>query len=123
MIRELALSDINRAHEIWEKHFRNEFEFPDFLNEFICAFTIESDDKIIGIAGIKPILESVIVLDQDFSPRKRRYALYEILAASEYMGKRHGFNQLHASVQNHSYREMLKRCGFRDTQGLVVRDI
>lgn len=124
MIRNTQDNDFHIIYKVWAKHFRGQFEFPDFVKEFLCTFTVMDEDKVIAVAGIKPIIESIIILDQDFSPRARRKALYEILSTSEYVGRQHGFNQLHAFIQEEKYLETLLNRGFELTKGkAVVRNL
>lgn len=124
MVRNIEFKDIASAHKIWEKHFKHEFEFPDFINGFISSFSVVQDDKLIAIAGVKPILESIVVLDQDSSPRIRHKALYEILEVSEYVGRRNNFDQLHAFIQDPHYLKVMERRGFTKTVGQgVVRNL
>jgi hypothetical protein len=124
MVRSIKVEDIEIIHKVWLRHFKEQFQFPDFLNGFLCSFAVESKGDLIAIAGIKPILESIIVVDKDFSPRERRTALLEILDTSEYFGKQNGFDQLHAFIQEPQYLNQLIRYGFNKTKGqAVVRNI
>lgn len=124
MVRQIDAIDIETIHKVWLRHFKEQFPFPNFLNEFLCAFAVEQKGELIAIAGIKPILESIIIVDKDFSPRARRTALLEILATSEYFGRQHGFDQLHAFIQEPQYLNQLIRYGFNKTKGqAVVRNI
>lgn len=110
---------------IHERYFEHDFPFPDFMYKFLCAFTVTDEkDKIIAIAGIKPIAESIVLTDKGYSPRDRRYALYQILQASEYISKKHGFTQLHAFIQDDKFYTQMKRAGFDDINGRgVVRNL
>lgn len=124
MIRNTQDNDLHIIYKVWAKHFRDQFEFPDFVKDFLCTFTVMDEDKVIAVAGVKPILESIIIVDKDFSTRARRSALLQILSTSEFVGKQHGFNQLHAFIQEEQYLEQLKRYGFELTKGqAVVRNL
>ena len=124
MVRNIQEEDLHTIYRVWVKHFKSQFEFPDFMKEFLVSFTVECNGNIIAVGGVKPILESIIIMDKDFSPRARRKALYEILDTSEFIGRRHGFNQLHAFIQEEKYLETLLRRGFELTKGkAVVRNL
>lgn len=124
MVRNTQDTDLNLIYRVWAKHFRGQFEFPDFVRDFLCTFTVMDEDKVIAVAGVKPILESIIIVDKDFSPRARRKALLQILSTSEYVGKQHGYNQLHAFIQEEQYLKQLQRYGFELTKGqAVVRNL
>ena len=124
MVRNLQESDVEYIKEVWSKHFKDQFEFPDFYTGFINSFTVFGEDKIVAVAGVKPILESIIVLDKDLSPRIRGKALYEILNVSRFIGRKHGFDHLHAFIQEEPYLKTMLNRGFRKTKGQsVVIDI
>jgi hypothetical protein len=44
MIRPLKLTDVDYLRELHEKHFEQEFEFPHFFKNFICAVAAEDSD-------------------------------------------------------------------------------
>src|SRR4030095_8935176 len=116
-IRELRAEDLGRAEQIHEKHFSKEFALPEF-NRFLAAFTIsDSEDRIVTVGGIRPILELVAVTDRDLAPMVRRSAYFNILNASIYMAGKHGYEQIHVFVQGERWIEALKRIGFKDTKG------
>lgn len=116
-IRALNPSDFNRVCQIHEKYYSSEFTLPDFF-KFLCAFVVaDSNDKIICVGGIKPIAESIIITDKDFSVKERREALLRVLDASSFMAGKAGFNQLHAFIQDEDWMKHLEKYNFKPTKG------
>jgi hypothetical protein len=119
MIRPLKLTDVDYLRELHEKHFEQEFEFPHFFKNFICAVAAEdSDGKIICAGGTRTIAEIVVVTDKTKSPRERRKALYEVLSASMYFAEKTGHDSLHAFINNNpEWMHQLRKAGFIDCNG------
>lgn len=124
-IRSLQTNDINELKRIHELYFREEFEFPDFLNGYYCVFVVTDDsNSIITAGGVRPIAESVIITNQDYSVRKRMDALNKLLDASRFTCNQSGYNQLHAFIQNKTWLTQLYDKGFRPTKGeSIVIDV
>jgi len=117
-IRPINPNDILKLQEIHQKHFGQEFIFPNFINEFHCAFVIENDnDEIITAGGVRAIAEAITITNKDFSVKIRREALHKMLQASLFTAGHHNYNQLHAFVQDPSWTQCLKKIGFKDTKG------
>lgn len=113
IVREMKLEDLERIREIHELFFPD-LEFPDFMHNFYCAFTITDDnnDIILG-GGVRPMGEIVLVTDRDKSSVQIGRALIEARNASLFVGGKVGFNELVAFVQNNdSYARHLVRHGF-----------
>jgi PAS domain-containing protein len=120
-IRALVPSDIDEIRRIHEQFYKEEFDFPDFLNNFLCAFVVTDEDgKIISAGGVRAIAESVIVTDKNFSVRDRRQALYQVLDVSEFITKHADFKELHAFVQDTTWISFLMTVGFCPTKGKAL---
>lgn len=118
MIRALQPNDIDELRKIHGKYFSQEFIFPDFLNNFLCAFVVTNDkNHIVCGGGVRLIAESILITDKDHSPRERVMALHQVLDASEWLTKRSDFNQLHAFIQDDKWKKCLIRKGFHPTKG------
>jgi len=122
MIREIQVGDLDRLKFIHEKYYKDQFEFPDFLNHYLCAFTIvdDNDDSIILTGGVRTIIECVALTDKSKSVKIRRAALYELLTASQYVSGKAGYNQLHAFIQEDIWMNQLFKAGFSPTAGKPV---
>jgi hypothetical protein len=117
-IRALTPNDIDEIRKIHNLFYKDEFEFPDFLNNFLCAFVvIDDDEKIISAGGVRMIAESVLITDLNHSTRDRRKALYQVLEASQYLTLNADFKELHAFVQDDKWSRHLNRVGFLPTKG------
>lgn len=109
IIRGLRKEDINEARIIHERYYKEEFNFPDFLRKFLCAFTVLNEkEKIVAIGGVRTVAESVIMTDRGFSPKERRSALLSVLDASEFVARRSNYDGLHAFVQDENWATILK---------------
>lgn len=119
MIRALARKDFDKAIEIHRKYYKEEFEFPGFLDKFLCAFVVEDEDskEIVAIGGLRTITESILITDKDFSPRIRKIALQEILAASMFFTEKFEYKEIHAFIQDSEWEHHLRKIGFKDTVG------
>ena len=120
-IRAITLKDIEILKDLHYRFYKDEFEFPDFLNNFLSSFVVTDDnDKIIIGGGVRLITESVIVTDKNYPIKDRRLALLEILRASMFTAARENYNELHAFVQDDKWMRHLKTHGFRDTKGKAL---
>lgn len=117
MIRSLQIEDLEIIAQIHQKFYKDEFELPNFLNNYLCAF-VESDEQgIITVGGVRTILECIAITDKDRSVKDRRKALYNILRASSYFAEKYNYNQLHAFVQDDNWVRHLNKVGFISTKG------
>ena len=118
-IRSFEIYDEIAVRRIHEKHYKEEFSMPNFMNKYIAAFTIENDNReIVSVGGIRPILESVIVTNKDLAPKERMSALCTMLEASAFIGHKHGFDQIHAFIHDPKWsRRLQKSFKFSPTKG------
>jgi len=122
MIREFRPEDIKEIERIYEKFYKNEFPLPDFLDKFICAFSVlDENDKLVLSGGVRPILEAVAITDKDNPVRLRRHSLYELLQACSYVSHNEGYDEIHATVINDpKWENQLRKVGFRDIRGTML---
>lgn len=119
MIRAIANKDLEQIKEIHEKYYKTEFDFPNFVNKYLCAFVVADEDShdIISVGGIRTIVESIAITNKDFSPRIRKKALTELLYANVHFTEKHGYNEIHAFVQDPEWEHHLRKVGFETTKG------
>lgn len=123
-IRALDSFDIEKLREIHSKYFSEHFEFPDFLNGFMCAFVVTDDlGNIISGGGVRLIAESVIITDKKYSVRDRRKALYQVLDVSEFITRKTGLSKLHAITDDNIWKKHLNRIGFHTRGEFLVLDL
>lgn len=120
-IRSLTDDDVTQLREIHRRYFAKEFDFPDFFTNYLSSFVVTDGigDIIVG-GGVRVITEAVIVTNKDFSPKKRREALLEVMRASTFTSSIRGFNQLHAFVQDEKWKSHLEKIGFRKAKGQAL---
>jgi hypothetical protein len=121
----LTHADRAELYEIWEKHYADEFAFPDFFKHFLCAFKVLDDSgKIITAGGIRTILEMVLVTDKDLPKLNRVRALRNALDFSKHIAFRHYYEHIHATVQDDKWEKQLKKYQFEDAVGkfLVLKE-
>lgn len=120
MIRLLRKEDFDQVKQIHEKYYKHEFNLNDFYKAFIDAFVIEENGEIIVAGGVRCIAESLAITNKDFSVRKRRKALLELLEISLHVTEKNNFDQLHCFVQDDSWEKILKEYQFRDCKGKAL---
>jgi|ERR1043165_6209357 hypothetical protein len=121
MIRPLTKNNYNLIKRIYEKHYKEEFDLPDFINNFICAFNITNqNEEIISVVSVRTIAEAIVLTDKDKSLRDRAAALKEGLAACKVITYNSGYDQLHAFIQDDIWLKRLKKEGFKDCKGNAI---
>lgn len=116
-IRAFRPDDMSKVREIHDRFFKEEFEFPNFLKNYYCAYVIEVDQNPIVIGGVRPIAEVVAVTDLDASPRNRINALRKMLEAAVFTTAIRNHDQLHCFVQDDTWLRQLETVHFRPTAG------
>jgi len=116
-IRVLYPSDIEQLKAIHERFYKNEFDFPDFYDKFLCAFTVLENEHIICSGGVRTIAESVIITNKEFDIASKREALYKMLEASLFTIGKCNYNELHAFIQDEKWLRHLLKVGFKSTKG------
>jgi hypothetical protein len=122
-VRAMTPEDLPRLKEIHRRFFRDQFDFPDFVNGYLCAYLVEEDNEIIAACGIRTLAEAVLITNKsgDFSVAERREALLNILDASRFVCQKFGYDQLHAFVINdENWNRHLTDYGFNSTKGKAL---
>jgi hypothetical protein len=99
-----------------------QFAFPE-LKHSIVNLSVLDEGKLIGFASIRKILEGVVILASE--PRERVKMLNELIKHGRFYSHSHGYNQLHAFIQDENFENTLtKHFGFRATSGkCLVTDV
>lgn len=114
-------NDYDELKSIHERYYKTEFEFPDFISNYLCSFTVvDGENRIISAGGVRLISETVILTDQAKSARERRQALIEILVASKYVASQNGFRTLNAFVSDEKWKRHLMKIGFKPQEILQL---
>jgi len=119
-IRTYYPADLSQLAEIHQKFYSEEFPISDFFNHPLFQMIVEEDNKIIAAASVREILEMVAITNKDFSPRVRRAALLNILQGAMFGTSRCNFNQLHAFIQDDTWKKQLSKYGFKPTKGQAL---
>lgn len=122
MIRGVDREDYKKLKEIHERFYKTEFDFPNFVDKFLCSFVVVNEDNndIICGGGVRTLCESVLLTNKDYSPRLRKQALHEVLTASVHFTEKFGYHELHAFVQDQQWEHHLRKIGFSDTVGKAL---
>jgi hypothetical protein len=121
MIRAIEQNDFAAIYKIWEKFYKEQFPFPDFLN-YMCAFVVYDDnEQIITAGGIKPIAEALLITDKSVGTMTRSRAFGEMRAALEFVARTKGFNNLYAFIKDDvAWSTILRKVGFKEETVLYM---
>jgi hypothetical protein len=123
-IRALRAADYSQIKEIHEKYYKEEFDLPDFVKNYVAAFAIEDGNGIVSACGLRTIAEAVAVTDKDRTARTRRSALLIGSEALAYVAGQFGYDQFHVFVQDPIWQSQLMKAGFELTRGDgLVREV
>lgn len=120
IIRSFEPKDITWVVQMHEKHFKEEFELPNFLKGYHCVYTIENDKEIIVVGGVRPLAELVVVTDMDTYPRPRVEALRKMTQAGVFTAGAYHYDQLHCFVQGEAWIRQVQSVHFRPTVGTAM---
>ena len=121
MIRELRESDVEKIRQIHARYYEDEFDFPDFFNNFICSFLVTNDNNdIVCAGGVRNIAESIVITNKGLSVRTRVNALSQALNASKFIAKKSNQVELHAFVKDPTWHEHLLKVGFSPVKGTTL---
>lgn len=121
IVRSFDPSDNEKLKKIHALFYSEEFEFPNFLKNFLCAFVVEDDNgNIITAGGVRNIPELILITDKSKSVRDRKLGLLEALQISNYVCKHWKHKHIHVFVQEDNWLKRLLRSGFRKPKGQPV---
>lgn len=120
-IRPLAESDLPTLRLLHEEFYADEFKLEEMFRNYVELYAVTTDEgQLVSAGGFRAIAESVLITNKRCSVRKRREALITILEASKIRLKEHGFDQLHAFIQDDVWLEHLEKVGFTPTKGKAL---
>lgn len=121
MITLVTSEHIERAKEIHKNYYQKEFDFPDFLKEFLLVFSsVNEEGQLVSIGGVKSILEFIAITDPTKSVRDRHTSVYDLLAAANSAAKNNDYDQIHAFIQDPHWKDVMLKRGFRETKGQAL---
>ena len=95
----LTVKDEDELREIWKKHFKDDFAFPDFFQHYLCAFKfMDNNGKIITTGGLRTIPEVVLVTDKDMPALKRMKSLRNALDFVRHIAYKNRYEHFHAVI-------------------------
>ena len=119
ILRAFTQRDVETIVALHDKHFKNEFELPEF-DKFVSCIAAEDDGELIAAGGIRTISELVIIPDMSKSLFKRKRAYLSLLQVGKELSRSYGYDQLHAFVQGDRWTQALKHFGFTDCKGKAL---
>lgn len=109
----LTAEDMRIVDENW-----NGFQIND---AFACVKYVDGSGKMLGAAYLRPIIESVMVLDPSTNKFTKIKATKELLDFGYWSTRKAGADQMHAFVQDLRFAEHLKiRHGFKPCKGQAL---
>lgn len=120
ILRRMQTFDLMQIQYIHQKYYNDEFPLADFQDtHFLPQYVvIDDNDRIITAGGVRTILESIFVTNQDFSPRDRREALLMLLEALIHEARAEKYNQIHAFIiEDDTWEKQLEKYGFSRCRG------
>jgi len=115
--RSLEPNDIPKIRKIWESHYKDQFDFPDFTQFVGCAVVVDDNDNIITAGGIRLIPEVILFTDKNYHAKKRWEAINSILDFGMFVIKKINQDSMHAFVTDTKWEIALGKIGFNPTKG------
>lgn len=123
-IRQFNVGDLDRVREIHSRCHEKGFGFPDFERIIAAAVVEDSEGRIAALGMIRPIAETIMILDLAEPLKTKARALELLIEEGDYVANKHGFNQTHAFVEGPHVDILKKHFGFRNCKGqALVRDV
>lgn len=121
IIRSIKQDDFDQIKLIYEKYYSKEFEFPDFITHYLSAFVVTDDtNKIITVAGVRTILEAVMMTDINTSNRTKMKAFHMAKEQLLSITCNSNYNELHALSFDPKWTHLMKRGGFEEHPGTFL---
>lgn len=116
-IRNYRPSDMEAATRIFNRYYSKDrfgsLTFPNMTENYLCAFTVEDENKqIITVGGVRTVAEVTLMTDKARSTRERVNALKSVLKASAFIARQFNFDWLHAVTDDPTWANQMKQHGF-----------
>lgn len=120
LYRELQESDKEQIVEIFDRFHKPDFGFS-FSDSIISAVVVDDNDKVIGCSLIRPIYESILILDTERPTRDKIETLQLLVTNGMFECAKRGIEQVHAFVQSSGFTKLLKKqFGFQTVKGEAI---
>ena len=107
-------------HEVWRKYHDTDFSIPAVENVLTTPIVYE-DNKLIAFGMVKLFAEAILVMNLDATTRERVNAMKILFAEAFKACDKANIEQLHVSVTNPDFAEMLKKhYDFRTCEGEIL---
>lgn len=121
----LTIVDEEELRKIWEKHYKDEFAFPDFFKHYLCAFKFLDDaGNIITAGGVRTIPEVVLLTNKESPAITRMRTLRNALDFVRHIAYKNNYHHVHATFKDgdSAWEKALRRYGFQDmADNILVR--
>lgn len=121
--RPIEPRDVEKAREIYEKYYQDDFFLPTLEECIICDSIEDENGELVAVSIVRPIFESIIIFDKDKPKRTIIAALREIFISGLAKLSSLGLdpNKIHAFLEDDGYASLLKKhFGFRKAKGECV---
>lgn len=84
---------------------------------------LDNDGSIIAYGAIYAMLDAKVAFDMDKPRITRAKAYKQLLLAAEHIAKTHGEHDIHVFAVDSHIREMLLKCGYRELNPILCKDV
>lgn len=125
IIKPLKAEHLGEVRDIYNNFYSSDFEYPDFIGDFMCSFAVVENDQVVIAGGLRPLAELVMIMNKDLPLRRRRSAGYVALDASLYVARQSKFDRIHAVLVNRdrNWEKHLEEIGFYPRGHLLALDL
>jgi hypothetical protein len=111
---DFSKSDLEQIKSINDSHGYD----PDPTHYCTSAIVVDNEGKVIGFGGVKPIFESVIILDNNASSVSKTLTVQKLISTGIMKSEQLGIQDWHAFVSEPNFIKMLKKSfGYKDCEG------
>lgn len=113
--------DLERIDEIYRAFHQDSFGIPSIKDSVGDGVVVSDSDEVIAFGMNRVLLEGILVLDWEASPRDKIQALKLLISESGISAKKVGIGEVHAFVQDPEFKRLLiKHFGYRPCIGDAI---